>query len=142
MPEELLHDSSIRIRAIEEVLRLIKPVIGIRQIPGVHNELIVVDGVRQTPDSRVVKRGIDRGYYVPLCLVRRDRVAVDAVHAEVDDGVKREGPGVACRARAEEVLDGGVRRRDLVVVRRAGRQVGQCYRVAPRPRGGIRDGYV
>lgn len=136
---ELLHDGGVRVLAVEQVLRLQQPVIGVAQVARVHDELVVVDGVGETSDRRVVQRRVDQRDRVALGVVRLDRVAVGPVHAQVDDGVEGEGPRVARRPRAQEVLHARVRRRDLVVVRRAGAQARQRHRVPPRPRARVRD---
>lgn len=139
LPVEVLDDGGVGIGAIEEVLGREQPVVGVAQVAGVQDELVVVNGVREAADGGVVERGLDHGDRVALGVVGLDRVAVLAVHAEIDDRVEGEGPRVACRPRAEEVIHARVGRHDLVVVRRARQQPRQRHRVAVRPRVRVRD---
>lgn len=80
---ELLQDRLVSILPIEEILRLLKPIIRIGQVSRVENELILVYRPCQAIDRGVVERWIYLWNGVTLTLVTLDCESIRTVDAEV-----------------------------------------------------------
>lgn len=118
---ELLEDSLVGFLAVEEVVELEVPVVGVGKVTGVDDDLVVIDGPCKSADGGVVQLGLDHGGSVSL----RCGVAVLAVDTQVDDHVHAEGGLVTGSTGTQEVLYAGVARHNLVVVGRGRGQSSQ-----------------
>ena len=91
-----------------------------------NNELIVVDCGSKTTNGGVVECRLNRWNSIPLSLVHLNGVAIGAVDTQVNDNTHCERCLVTSHPGAEEVLNAGICRHDLIVVGGGGCQTGKC----------------
>lgn len=84
---EVLDNGCIDVCFVEEIGVVVVPVVGISEVAGMENEVILIDSIRDRTNSRMLENWLDFGN---LTLVMGG-IAILAVHAQVynNRGVER-----------------------------------------------------